>query len=49
MCAHCKKVQDGSEWVPVERYIESHTDAAFSHGMCEPCLAKYHPADQVLG
>jgi CheY-like chemotaxis protein len=41
MCAWCKKVRDDKGyWDQVEVYIEKHTDATFSHGICPECLKK---------
>lgn len=41
ICAQCKKVRgDGGYWSQVEAYIEQHTDARFSHGLCPDCYDK---------
>jgi hypothetical protein len=41
MCAWCKRIRDDNDyWHSVERYIEHHTDARFSHGICPDCLEK---------
>ena len=37
ICAHCKKIKDDGTWVNIESFIESHTEAEFSHGLCEVC------------
>jgi len=38
ICASCKKIRDGEGyWNQVETYIENHSEARFSHGMCEVC------------
>ena len=45
MCAWCHKVHsDRGYWEKVEKYIEEHTDASFSHGICPECLEKTEPA-----
>ena len=42
ICSYCKKVRDDrGYWEQIERYISSHTDALFSHGLCPEC-AKAH-------
>ncbi|MBN1673280.1 MAG: response regulator transcription factor [Kiritimatiellae bacterium] len=42
ICCYCKKVRnDQNYWQEVERYIEDHTEAEFSHGICPECMAKY--------
>ncbi len=41
MCAWCRKIRDDNGyWKKVEEYISEHTDAAFTHGMCEECGEK---------
>ena len=38
ICAHCKKIRDDKGyWNTLEAYIEQHSDASFSHGMCSEC------------
>lgn len=44
MCAWCKKIRDDKGyWKRVETYIEEHTGAAFTHGICPDCLKKIEP------
>jgi hypothetical protein len=44
ICGGCKKIRnDGGYWKQVEMYIQEHTDARFSHGMCPECTEKYFP------
>ncbi len=42
VCACCKKVRtsDGS-WTQIETYIERHSEASFSHGLCPECIPQY--------
>ena len=38
ICSICKKIRDDKGyWNLIESYIESHSDAAFSHGICPEC------------
>lgn len=38
ICSYCKKVRDDKGyWSQVEAYIQSHSEARFSHGMCPEC------------
>ncbi|WDP91481.1 MAG: PAS domain S-box protein [Desulfobacter sp.] len=38
ICASCKKIRDDQGyWNRLESYIESHSDAQFSHGICPEC------------
>lgn len=43
ICAHCKKIRntDGA-WEQVEQYIREHSEADFSHGICEECADKHY-------
>ena len=43
ICSTCKKIRDDSGyWNQIENYIESHTDAFFSHGICPDCSEKLY-------
>ncbi|MFP4040449.1 MAG: response regulator [Desulfosudaceae bacterium] len=51
ICASCKKIRnDQGYWQQVETYIQTHSEAEFSHGICPDCLRKYYPdqAEKVL-
>jgi DNA-binding response OmpR family regulator len=42
ICSYCKKVRDDRNyWQQVETYIEGHSDAQFTHGICPDCREKY--------
>jgi two-component system, cell cycle sensor histidine kinase and response regulator CckA len=44
ICASCKKIRDDQGyWQQVEVYIEEHTEAGFTHGLCPGCVGKYFP------
>jgi transcriptional regulator with GAF, ATPase, and Fis domain len=44
ICSHCKKVRDDTGyWNQVEAYIQEHSEAKFSHGICRECAEKYYP------
>lgn len=44
ICMHCKKIRDDKGyWKQIEHYIDEHSEAEFSHSICEECLEKYHP------
>lgn len=39
ICMYCKKIRDDQEsWQRLEKYIEDHSGAEFSHGICPDCL-----------
>ena len=43
ICMHCKQIRDDQGfWNRVESYIEHHTDAKFSHGVCPDCQKKHY-------
>ncbi len=44
ICMHCKQIRDDEGyWKQLESYITEHSEAQFSHGICDKCLEKYHP------
>jgi hypothetical protein len=46
ICAACKKVRDDKGyWNQIENYLEEHSDAVFSHGLCPECFKTYFPED----
>jgi GAF domain-containing protein len=44
ICAQCKKIRDDQGyWQRLERYLEDHTEAEFSHGLCPECVKTLYP------
>ena len=44
ICANCKKIRDDKGyWDQLERYIQEHSDAKFSHGICPDCAKIFYP------
>jgi PleD family two-component response regulator len=44
ICASCKKIRnDGGFWQQIEEYLAEHSEAEFSHGLCQPCIKKLYP------
>lgn len=44
ICASCKKIRDDrGYWNHLELYIEAHSGAEFSHGLCPDCKKKLYP------
>tara|TARA_Y100000294_G_scaffold177566_1_gene203392 strand:- start:1227 stop:1859 length:633 start_codon:yes stop_codon:yes gene_type:complete len=44
ICANCKDIRDDEgDWQQIEDYIQTHTDAQFSHGICLKCSKKLYP------
>ncbi len=45
ICASCNKIRDEKgSWVQMEKYISQHSDAVFSHGVCDECAKKLYPS-----
>jgi len=41
ICAHCKKIRDDDGyWSKMESYIQSRTEAKFTHGICPECFSE---------
>ncbi len=44
ICASCKKIRDDAGfWQDVAFYVEAHTEAEFTHGICPDCARKLYP------
>jgi sigma-B regulation protein RsbU (phosphoserine phosphatase) len=44
ICASCKKIRDDKGyWSQVESYVEKHSEATFTHGICPDCIKKLYP------
>lgn len=44
ICASCKKIRnDGGFWQQLEEYLSEHSEAEFSHGLCQPCIKRLYP------
>lgn len=44
ICSYCKKNRDDKGyWNQLEEYIHDHSEAEFSHGICQKCSKKYYP------
>lgn len=44
ICANCKKIRDDKGyWNQIESYVQAHSDAEFSHGICPECMKKLYP------
>ncbi len=43
ICSKCKKVRDDKGyWNQLEEYMEEHSQASFSHGLCEECAEELY-------
>jgi len=44
ICSYCKQIRDdGGSWWQLESYIQSHSEAQFSHGICPDCRTRHFP------
>lgn len=43
ICMHCKNIRDDAGyWKQLEEFISDHSEATFSHGICDACIDKYY-------
>lgn len=50
ICASCKNIRDDKGyWNRLESYIQEHSDAEFSHGICPDCTKKLYPELDISG
>lgn len=43
ICLNCKKIRDSEGyWKKIESYIAEHSDAKFTHGLCEDCMEELY-------
>ena len=43
ICASCKKIRDDKGyWNQLEIYIEEHSEAEFTHGICPDCMKTFY-------
>lgn len=48
ICAWCHKIRDDvGLWERAESYLQRHTDATFSHGICPECVARFEHEEQT--
>ncbi len=44
MCAWCKKIRDDAGyWTKLEKYLQDHSEAVFSHSICPACMEELYP------
>jgi len=48
ICSSCKSIRDDKGyWNRIEKYIQDHSDAEFSHGICPDCVKKLYPDIEI--
>lgn len=46
ICMYCKGIRDDKgSWSQLEKYITEHSEAQFSHGICDKCLKQHYPKE----
>lgn len=49
ICSVCKNIRDDrGYWNQIELYVQKHSQAEFSHGLCPGCFTKLYPDDVDL-
>ncbi len=44
ICSYCKQIRDDKGyWNQIEAYIQDHSEAEFSHSICQECAKKHYP------
>ena len=44
ICSNCKRIRDGhGAWQELEEYIQRHSEAEFTHGICPDCSQELYP------
>lgn len=44
VCAWCRRVRsDAGYWEQLEAHVAAHSDATFTHGLCQDCAGKHFP------
>jgi len=44
ICASCKRIRnEKGEYEQMEKYVTEHSEASFSHGICNECAKKLYP------
>lgn len=44
ICSSCKKIRDDDGyWQQIEEYIRDHSEAEFTHGICNDCVKELYP------
>ncbi len=50
ICSWCKRIRDDlGYWTQVEHYIQEHSSAQFTHGICPECATRFHPEAPLRG
>ena len=42
VCVFCKRVRVDNKWIPIDLYIQEHSETKISHGLCSECMEKHY-------
>jgi len=42
LCTFCKRIYVDNKWVPIDTYIQDHSETKLSHGLCPECMEKHY-------
>jgi hypothetical protein len=43
ICSFCKKIRiKNSTWIPIEKYIDEHSEVELTHGFCPDCMREHY-------
>jgi PAS domain S-box-containing protein len=44
LCSYCKRIRiEGDQWEEIDVFIQKHSEANVSHGICPECMKERHP------
>lgn len=48
ICSFCKKIRDDKGyWNQIETYVQKHSNAQFSHSVCQECAKEHYPGIDI--
>ena len=42
VCTFCKRIRVDNKWIPIDKYIQDHSETMLSHGLCSECMEKHY-------
>jgi hypothetical protein len=42
LCSFCKRVEVNGEWVPIEKILDTRSEAVLRHGLCPDCVEEHY-------
>ncbi len=40
VCSFCKRIRVDGQWLPLDYYVHSHSEASVTHTVCDECAAR---------